>query len=552
MIHDTWYRNAVIYSLDLESFMDANGDGVGDFDGLMARLDYLDSLGIDTIWLAPFQRTPNQDNGYDIADYYEVDSRHGTVGDFVEFMHHARGRGIRVIMDLVLNHTSDQHEWFQRSRASEDSPWRDWYIWSKDRPEGWDKGMVFPGVQESTWSYDRKARAYYAHRFYKHQPDLNTHNPRVRAAIRRVMGYWLQQGVAGFRLDALPFMLEERKGGDKWEMHYEYLAELRSFQQWRVGDAVLLGEANVAPGETLPYFHGNGTGGIHMMFNFWVNQHLFYALASGDTRPLRDALLATRDIPELAQWAHFLRNHDELDLGRLTEEQRERVFESFGPEEHMQLYHRGIRRRLAPMLGDRPHLELAYSLLFSLPGTPVMRYGDEIGMGDDLSLKERDAVRTPMQWSSERNAGFSDADSTFLPVISEGIWRFERVNVEAQRRDPDSLLNWTGRMIRLRKECPEIGGGRYDVLDPGCDGVLALRYNLGRNSLLIMHNFEHHPHEVSLTLDGIHHDRLTDLLTDETVAVTKSGTATLSLDAYGYRWFRIGPLDYALHRDDVV
>lgn len=552
MIQDLWYKNAVIYSLDLESFMDSNGDGVGDFDGLMRRLDYLESLGVDTIWLAPFQRTPNRDNGYDISDYFCIDPRHGTGGDFVEFMHQASGRGMRVIIDLVLNHTSDEHEWFQRSRESEDSPYRDWYIWSKERPEGWDEGMVFPGVQEATWTYDRKAGAYYAHRFYKHQPDLNMSNPRVRAATRRVMGFWLQQGVAGFRLDAVPFMIEEMgPGGSEHAMHYEYLSELRSFQQWRVGNALLLGEANVAPEDTLPYFEGNGTGGIHMMFNFWVNQHLFYALASADTRPLREALIATRGIPELAQWAHFLRNHDELDLGRLTDEQRARVFERFGPEERMQLYGRGIRRRLAPMLGDRPHLELAYSLLFSLPGTPVMRYGDEIGMGEDLALNERDAVRTPMQWSTERHGGFSEGESTFLPVVSEGVWSYERVNVEGQRRDPGSLLNWTTRMIRLRKECPEVGWGRYEVLESGCPEVLAMRYDWRGSSLLILHNFDHHPHEAVVAVDVPEHDRLSDLLHEETVPISDSGTATIAMDAFGYRWFRVGPLNYALHREDL-
>ena len=550
MIEDLWYKNAIVYSLDLESFMDSDGDGVGDFDGLVRRLDYLESLGVDTLWLAPFQRTPNLDNGYDISDYFSVDPRHGSCGDFVEFMHQAHGRGIRVIIDLVLNHTSDQHPWFQKARGSEESTYRDWYIWSEERPDDWNKGMVFPGVQESTWTYDRKAKAYFYHRFYKHQPDLNMDNPRVRAEARRVMGYWLQLGVAGFRMDAVPFMIESTMPGrEQGELRFDYLSELRSFLQWRVGNAVLLGEANVHPDETRQYFDGNGTGGIHMMFNFWVNQHLFYALASSDTRPLRDALEATRGIPQLAQWAHFLRNHDELDLGRLTEEQRSRVFEKFGPEERMQLYGRGIRRRLAPMLGDRPHLELAYSLLYSLPGTPVMRYGDEIGMGEDLSLSERDAVRTPMQWSGEPNGGFTEADSTYLPVISEGVWSYQRVNVEAQRRDPASLLTWTSRMIRLRKECPEIGWGTYEILDPGCDEVLAMRYDWRGNSLLILHNFDHKPQEAHVSVGVSGHDRLSDLLHEEEIQLSKSGTASIALEAFGYRWFRVGPLNYALHRE---
>jgi maltose alpha-D-glucosyltransferase / alpha-amylase len=549
MIQDLWYKNAIVYSLDLESFMDSNGDGVGDFEGLVRRLDYLQSLGVDTLWLAPFQQTPNRDNGYDVSDYYCVDPRHGSSGDFVEFMHQAKGRGMNVIIDLVLNHTSDRHQWFQQSRSSPDSPFRDWYIWSKERPKGWNQGMVFPGVQKSTWTFDRKAGAYFFHRFYKHQPDLNMDNPLVRAEARRVMGFWLQMGVAGFRVDAVPFQIESTvPGKGQGELHFEFLSEMRSFLQWRVGNAILLGEANVLPKETRRYFEGNATGGIHMMFNFWVNQHLFYALASADTRPLRKALEATREIPALAQWAQFLRNHDELDLGRLTEEQRARAFEAFGPDQRMQLYGRGIRRRLAPMLGDRPHLELAYSLLYSLPGTPVMRYGDEIGMGDDLSLNERDAVRTPMQWSAEKNGGFSAADRTYLPVVSEGVWSYDRVNVEAQRRDPSSLLTWTSRMIRLRKECPEIGWGSFEVLDPGTDEVLAMRYDWRGNSLLILHNFDHHPREAHIKVGVPGHDLLSDLLHEEEVRIGKSGSVSVTLGAMGYRWFRVGPLNYALHR----
>ena len=367
MIKDLWYKNTIIYSLDLETFMDANGDGTGDFRGLVRRLDYLHSLGIGTIWLAPFQPTPNRDNGYDISDYYGVDPRHGSSGYFVEFMHQANKRGIKVIIDLVVNHTSNQHPWFQNSRSDKNSPYRDWYLWSKKKPSDWNKGMVFPGVQEETWTYDRKAQAYYYHRFYDFQPDLNIENPQVREEIERIMGFWLELGVAGFRVDAVPFIIETSAPGKKEpDMMFKYISEMRRFLQWRRGDAVFLGEANVLPEVTKKYF-GDGDG-IHMMFNFYVNQHLFYALATGDIEPLAEALEATRDIHPTAQWGQFLRNHDELDLGRLTDEQRAKVFEKFGPKKTMQLYDRGIRRRLAPMLGNRPQIELAYSVMFSLPG----------------------------------------------------------------------------------------------------------------------------------------------------------------------------------------
>jgi maltose alpha-D-glucosyltransferase / alpha-amylase len=551
MIEDLWYKNAVIYSLDLETFLDANGDGVGDFEGLIRRLDYLAYLGIDAVWLAPFQPSPQRDNGYDVSDYFGVNPRYGSSGDFVEFMHQAAKRGIKVLMDLVVNHTSNEHPWFEQARTDRDSPYRDWYNWSKKRPKHWNKGMVFPGEQDRTWTFDRRAQAYYFHRFYDFQPDLNMDNPHVRREILRIMGYWLQLGVHGFRVDAVPFVLEsvdpDRLEGEK---RFEYLEEFRRFLQWRRGDAIMLGEANVLPEENAKYFGENGGTGIHMMFNFFVNQHLFHALATEDVASLADAIRATSDIPSTSQWAQFLRNHDELDLGRLTDEQRQRVFERFAPDEHMQLYDRGIRRRLAPMLGDREHEELAYSVMFSLPGSPVIRFGDELRMGDDLELDQRDAVRTPMQWADEPNAGFSTADAGDLvhPVIDEGVWGFRHINVAAQRRDPDSFLNWTARMIRLRKECPEIGWGSYDVLDTGIPSVLAMRYAWRGNSLLIVHNFAERPHELRLKLDDHDGDRLSNLLRDEQLTADDDGTHHIRLEALDYRWFRIGGLDYAVRR----
>jgi maltose alpha-D-glucosyltransferase/alpha-amylase len=549
MSEDLWYKSAVIYSLDLETFLDTDGDGTGDFEGLMRRLDYLDALGIDTLWLAPFQPTPNRDNGYDVSDFYGVDPRHGSSGDFVEFMRQARRRGIRVIIDLVANHTSDQHHWFQEARRDKSSPYRDWYVWSKERPSDWNQGMVFPGVQESTWTYDEEAGEYYFHRFYKFQPDLNMENPHVRTEIRRMMGYWLQLGVAGFRVDAVPFILETpAPGKDEPTLRFEYLAEMRRYAQWCRGDVLLLGEANVLPEETERYF-GKAGDGLHMMFNFYVNQHLFLTLATTEVEPLADALRATRKLPPNAQWAQFLRNHDELDLGRLTEEQREQVFARFGPDKEMQLYERGIRRRLAPMLGDPRQLRLAYSVLFSLPGTPVIRYGDEIGMGEDLSLAERAAVRTPMQWTAQPQAGFSTSRETIHPVVDQGPYSFERVNVESQRRDPDSLLSWTGRMIRLRKECPEIGWGDWEILPAGSPHVLALRYDWQGCSLVILHNFAETPQEVRFRLDPAGDGRLTNLLGTEQLEEDGDGTCRLSLEAHGYRWYRIGGLAHLLGRE---
>jgi maltose alpha-D-glucosyltransferase / alpha-amylase len=551
VIEDLWYKNAVIYSLDLETFLDANGDGVGDFEGLIRRLDYLEYLGVDAVWLAPFQPSPNRDNGYDVADYYGVDPRYGSSGDFVEFMHQAKKKGIKVLIDLVVNHTSNEHPWFVEGRSAADSRYRSWYVWSKQRPRHWNKGMVFPGEQESTWTFDRKAREYYFHRFYAFQPDLNMDNPQVRGEVQRVMGYWLQLGVDGFRVDAVPFVIESvEPGRPDGKQKFEYLAEFRQFLQWRRGDAILLGEANVKPDESAQYFGENGGNGIHMMFNFWVNQHLFYALATEDVGPLIDAIEATQEIPATSQWAQFLRNHDELDLGRLSDEQREQVFQRFAPDENMQLYGRGIRRRLAPMLGDRDHEELAYSAMFSLPGSPVIRFGDELRMGDNLELDQRDAVRTPMQWADERNGGFSTADPDQLvhPVIEAGVWGCRHINVENQRRDPDSFLNWTANMIRLRKECPEIGWGSYAVLKTGVPGVLAMRYDWRGNSVLVLHNFAEQPHEVQLAIDDAG-DRLSDLRRADEIIADEDGSLHIRLDALDYRWFRVGGLDYAIRQE---
>lgn len=545
MIEGLWYKNCVIYSLDVETFLDTNGDGVGDFQGLTRRLDYLRYLGIDAIWLSPFHPSPNRDDGYDVTDYYGVHPRLGSAGDFVEFLHEANKQGFRVLMDLVANHTSNEHPWFKEACRSKDSPKRDWYVWSKKRPSNWNKGMVFPGVQDRTWSYEKTTREYYFHRFHHFQPDLNTTNPDVRREIERIVGYWLALGVSGFRVDAVPFLIEETVPGAKTaKQHFEYLRDLRQFLQWRKGDAVLLGEANVLPKEMLPYF-GEDCTCIHMLFNFFVNQHLFYALATHDIAPLVRSIEATLDIPENAQWAHFLRNHDELDLGRLSDAQRARVFERFAPSPDMQLYDRGIRRRLGPMLGDRNREELAYSMLFALPGAPVIRFGDELRMGDDLKLKERYAVRTPMQWADEAHGGFTTGDTPVHPVIDEGVWSYRHVNVAAQRRDPDSFLNWMARMIRLRKECPEIGLGRCSLLETGSAHVLGLRYDWRGNTVITLHNFDERPHSARLRLQERDVERLSNLIAPTEVHIRKSGRFEIPLDALNYCWLRIGGLDYA-------
>lgn len=554
VIKDLWYKNAIVYCLSVATFMDSNGDGVGDFEGLMRRLDYLHGLGITAIWLMPFQTSPGRDNGYDISDYYNVDPRYGTLGDFVEFTHAAKQRGIRVLIDLVVNHTSDRHPWFQQARKDPDSPYRDWYVWSKKRPANANKGVVFPGVQKQTWSRDEAAGAWYFHRFYDFQPDLNTANPHVQAEILKIMGFWIELGVSGFRMDAVPFVIAEKGPGvTKPVEQFDMLRTFREFLQWRSGDAIILAEANILPDDDLRYFGDDGDR-MHMIFNFQVNQTLFYALASGDSKPLAAALKATKPRPATGQWATFLRNHDELDLGRLDDEQRQVVFAAFGPEPEMQLYGRGIRRRLAPMLGgDRRRQELAYSLMFTLPGTPVLRYGDEIGMGDDLALRERECARTPMQWSTEPQGGFTTSDSPAVPVISGGPYGYEHLNAADQRRDPQSMMNWMERIIRMRKEVPEIGWGDFQVLRTRDPAVFAMRYDWRNNSVIFLHNLSATPREVlfSTGLEGDLGRLLINLLSDDHSQADDKVRHRVVLEGFGYRWYRAGGLGYILRRSSI-
>jgi maltose alpha-D-glucosyltransferase/alpha-amylase len=547
-IEDLWYKHAIIYCLDVEKYLDANVDGVGDFEGLSRRLDYLTGLGVTCLWLQPFYPSPNRDNGYDVSDYYGVGAKYGSLGDLVEFMNHAHALNLRVIIDLVVSHTSIDHPWFQAARKDRDSPYRSWYVWADERPENHAEGIAFPGAQTTNWTWDRSARQYYFHRFYEHQADLNTHHPAVRHEILKIMGFWLELGASGFRMDAVPFLIERKGANVEPEKDYELLHELRDFLQWRRRDAVLLAEANVLPEESLKYFGDQGDR-LQMMLNFPVNQRLFYALATADAAPLRQALGETRERPKAAQWVQFLRSHDELDLGRLTEDQRKRVFEAFGPDANMQLYGRGIRRRLAPMLrNDRRRLELAFSLLFALPGTPMMQYGDEIGIGDDLSLPEREAARTPMQWTAERHGGFSRADEVVRPVIDDEIYGFAQVNVADQRRDPGSLLNWQERMIRMRRECPEISWGEYTLLPAQATSVLAMRYDWRNVSLVTLHNFS--AERVTIELKLTDADTLVNVLEDESIEPEAHGSYRVALEGYGYRWLRVGSVDTALDRTE--
>jgi maltose alpha-D-glucosyltransferase/alpha-amylase len=537
-----WYRTGAIYSVDVGLFQDSDDDGIGDFQGLMSRLDYLARLGVTTIWLNPIHPSPRRDGGYDVCDYYDVHPRLGSLGDFATLMHEADERGIRVMLDLVVNHTSDQHPWFQAARSDPDSPFRDWYVWSQTEPPDRFEGMVFPGVESETWTYDEVAGAWYRHRFYRFEPDLNTDNPEVRAEIRRISLFWLRLGIAGFRVDAAPFLIEPKTRAEQ-RAAYEFLGELREWLSWHRGDAVMLAEANVSDDELIEYF-GESDGSatrVLMVFAFRLNQAMVLALARQDARPIAATLRELPPLPRHGQWATFLRNHDEIDLGRLTDDEREEVFAEFGPDPDMQLYNRGIRRRLAPMLaGNRRRIELAYSLQLSMPGTPVIRYGEEIGMGENLELPEREAIRTPMQWDDTPDAGFSSADPEQLvaPVIDFGPYGYQHVNVMAQRLDPNSLLTWFERILHVLRECGEIGSGDHEIIDVGPEHVLVHRADGHMGSTLFAHNLADRPCTLDLGSQRDPEHRPLSFFADSDYGNDVALDA-VDVAGFGYRWIRL-------------
>ncbi|GAA5072836.1 maltose alpha-D-glucosyltransferase/alpha-amylase [Thermocatellispora tengchongensis] len=535
---DLWWKNAVVYCLDVETFKDGNGDGVGDFRGLAQQVDHLGRLGVTCIWLMPFFPSPQKDDGYDITDFYAIDPRLGTFGDFVEFMRTARDRGMRVIADLVVNHTSDQHPWFVEARSGRNSRYRDWYVWS-DTPEPDTDAVVFPDEEDSLWAWDEQSRQYYLHSFYSHQPDLNVANPEVRDEISRILGFWMELGLSGFRVDAVPFLIENV--GNKLPDPHAFLAELRAFMNRRDGSAILLGEVNVPYPELLTYF-GNGLGDqLTMCFDFIGMQRTYLSLARADARPLTSALAERPELPKDCQWATFLRNHDELTLDKLSPEERQEVFDAFGPDPGMQIFGRGLRRRLPTMLnGDLRWLKMAYSLLFSLPGTPVLFYGEEIGLGENLDAKGRMAVRVPMQWSPGPGGGFTSADPERLRVaMPGGAFGPDHVNVHDQRRDPDSLLAWMTKLIERYRECPELAWGKCTVLETGDHAVLAHRADVDDATMLVLHNLADEETEVTVVLAGIDGGtELGDLFGDDAFKVGPEGEVRVPLPPYGCRWLR--------------
>ena len=543
--HPLWYKDAIIYEVHVRAFLDSNGDGIGDFRGLTQKLDYLEALGITAIWLLPFYPSPLKDDGYDIADYYSINPMYGTLDDFKIFLRDAHARNLRVITELVVNHTSDQHPWFQRSRrAPPTSPWRDFYVWSDTQEKYKEARIIFRDFEPSNWTWDPIGQAYYWHRFYSHQPDLNFDNPLVHQEIARVLDFWLDLGVDGLRLDAIPYLYErEGTSCENLPETHAYLKELRHHVDEKYGDRMLLAEANQWPEDAVSYL-GSGKGDeCHMAFHFPLMPRIFMSVRMEDRVPIMDILQQTPPIPETSQWALFLRNHDELTLEMVTDEERDFMYRVYARDAKARI-NLGIRRRLAPLLGnDRKRIELLNLLLFSLPGTPVLYYGDEIGMGDNVFLGDRNGVRTPMQWSSDKNAGFSRASphALYLPIILDPEYHFEAVNVETQMRNPNSLFWWMKQALTLRKRYLAFGCGSLEFLQPDNRKILAFVRTYENERLLVIANLSRLAQSVQLDLSKFQESIPVELFGHAQFPPVTANPYFLTLSAHCAFWFSLEP-----------
>ena len=538
-----WYRDAVIYQVHVRAFQDSNGDGIGDFIGLTQRLDYLEQLGIDTLWLMPFFPSPLRDDGYDIADYYSVHPSYGTLDDFKAFLNAAHQRNIRVVVELVLNHTSDQHPWFQESRKSLDNLRRDWYVWSDTDTRYRGVRIIFVDTELSNWAWDPVSKSYYWHRFFSHQPDLNFDNPAVREEIWNVMKFWLEMGVDGFRLDAVPYLVErEGTSCENLPATHGVLKELRAKLDQQFPGKMLLAEANQWPADLIPYF-GNGDE-FHMAFHFPLMPRMFMGVRLEDRKPITEILQQTPPIPDGCQWCLFLRNHDELTLEMVTDLERDYMYDEYARDRSMRL-NVGIRRRLAPLLeNDRRRIELMNGLLMSLPGTPIIYYGDEIGMGDNVHLGDRNGVRTPMQWDGSWNADFSAADpeNLYSALILNPVYGYQVVNVASQQRSPHSLLSWMRRLIQVRKSNPVFGRGSIEFLYPGNHRVLAFLRQLGNETVLAVNNLSSAAQAVELDLSRCKGNILIEMFGRNLFPRVGDLPYLLTLGPYQFYWFRLRKL----------
>jgi maltose alpha-D-glucosyltransferase/alpha-amylase len=532
-----WYQNAVFYEIYVRAFYDSNGDGQGDLKGVTQKLDYLQSLGVDCIWLMPIYLSPMKDDGYDISDCCSIHPDYGTLDDFKGLLQAAHARNIRVIMDLVMNHTSDQHSWFQSARSDRHSPYRDYYVWSDTDDKYSQARIIFLDTEKSNWTWDEVAGQYYWHRFYSSQPDLNYDNPAVRAEMLNIIRFWLNMGVDGFRVDAVPYLFErEGTNCENLPETHAFLKEIRSFVDVHYPGCVLLCEANQWPKDVRPYF-GEGDE-FNLAFQFPLMPRIFMALRSGDSSPIEWVLKQTPPIPANAQWCTFLRNHDELTLEMVTEEERQWMWREYAPDVRMRL-NLGIRRRLAPLL-DHNHKKilLAYSLLFSLPGSPVLYYGDEIGMGDNILLRDRDGVRTPMQWNNDLNAGFSKAGKLYAPVIDDPLYSAQSINVVDQAADQGSLWHAIQNIIAVHKQHPALACGELTWLDCGTTAVAAYLRSNENEKLLILNNLSDNPQTFSCLLPGGLHGEIKEVLSDQVLG-SIDGILSQKLQPHEYRWLLI-------------
>jgi maltose alpha-D-glucosyltransferase / alpha-amylase len=533
-----WYKHAVFYEVYVRGFYDSNADGIGDFPGLTEKLDYIRDLGVGCIWLLPMYASPLRDGGYDIADFYTLLPEYGTLDEFKAFLDAAHARGIRVITDLVVNHTSDQHLWFQEARLSPHSPKRDWYVWSDTDTRYAQARIIFTDTERSNWTWDEQAGAFYWHRFFSHQPDLNYDNPDVQQAILDVVEFWLDLGIDGFRVDAVPY-LYEREGTicENLPETHAFLKRLRAFVQEHYPDALLLAEANQWPEDVVAYFGDDDE--FHMCYHFPIMPRLFMAIRQEDRRPIVEIIERTPAIPPNCQWGMFLRNHDELTLEMVTDEERDYLYSEYAKSAKMRL-NLGIRRRLAPLLDNgRRRIELMHGLLFGLPGSPFLYYGDEIGMGDNIYLGDRDGVRTPMQWSVDRNAGFSRADfaQLYFPPIMDPVYGFQAVNVESQQRYESSLLNWMKQVIHVRKQHEVFGCGTLSFIKPENRKVLAFTLSYEDETVLCVYNLARSAQPVSLDLRD-YEGRVPIEMMDHTPFPPIGGqNYQLALGPYGFYWF---------------
>jgi len=535
-----WFKDAVFYELHVKAFCDGNDDGIGDFRGLINKLDYLEWLGVDCLWLLPFFPSPLRDDGYDVADYRQIAPDYGSMEDFRMFLDEAHRRGMRVISDLVLNHTSDQHPWFQEARSSPQSSKRDYYVWSQSNRR-YDKArIIFIDTEKSNWTWDPMANAYYWHRFFSHQPDLNYDNPDLQRAMLDTMSFWLEQGLDGFRCDAVPYLFE-REGTicENLPETHAYLKEVRKRIDENYRGRILLAEANQWPADVRPYF-GDGDE-CHMAFHFPLMPRLFMGVRSEDWHPIVDMFTHTPPIPENCQWCLFLRNHDELTLEMCAGEERDYMYYSYARDPQMRR-NIGIARRLAPLLdNDRRKIELLNSLVFTLPGSPIVYYGDEIGMGDNVHLGDRNGVRTPMQWTADRNGGFSKTEPSklYLPAITDSVYGFQAINVDSQQQSPHSLLHWMKRMIAGRKKYPAFGRGTIVFLRPQTDKVFAYLREYRGETLLLVHNLAGSAQAVELDLARFEGAIPIEVFGDSRFPTIGKHPYALSLAPYGFYWFKL-------------